>query len=323
MKYGKIAGIDKPVSRIVQGTVMLSADDIEKTFELLDAAYEAGINTFDCAHVYGGGQCDRALGQWVRDRGLRDKIVLMDKCCHPNPDRRRVRPFDLTSDLHDCLARLKFDHIDILALHRDDESLPVGPIIERLNEHLREGKIGALGASNWTHQRIGEANEYASAHGMTGFAVSSPHFSLAERHADPWGVATLAITGTDGAEARQWYQGNQMVVMPWSALAGGFFSGRFTRDNLDSFTAEADLRCVRCYCGEDNFRRLDRAGQLAEEKGATVPQIALAYCVCGPMNCFPIMAAWTPRQARENAAAADIELSPAELAWLDLKSETR
>ena len=111
--------------------------------------------------------------------------------------------------------------------------------------------------------------------------------------------------------------------MPWSSLSGGFFSGRFARDNLGSFTDGADKRCVRCFCSEDNFRRLDRAKELAAEKNATVPQIALAYTIRGELNCFPLMAAWTVEQAAENAAAGDLELTPAEIAWLNLQRDDR
>ena len=322
MRYGSIAEIDKQVSRVAQGTMMLRSDDLDKCFALLDAVYATGVNTFDAGHVYGGGDCDRVFGQWVRQRKLRDKIVLMDKCCHHNADRKRVTPFDLTSDLHDCLARLGFDHIDIFAFHRDDPSQPVGPLIERLNEHVKEGKIAAFGASNWTHDRIAQANEYADSRSLMGFSVASPHYSLGRLIEPPW-PDCVSITGDENHDARQWFRSTQMAMVTWSGLCGGFFSGRFRRDNLDSFTEGADLNCIRCYCTEDNFDRLDRAEQLAAEKNATVAQIALAYLICGPLNCFPLMAAWTPEQAAENAAAADIELTPDEISWLDLRSAAR
>ena len=323
MQYDVAPGVDKGVSRIVQGVVMLSGSEDDAEFALLDAVYQAGINTFDAAHVYAGGKCDRVLGRWVRSRGLRDHIVLLDKGCHLNEDRKRLTPFDLTADLHDCLARLKFDHIDVFALHRDDESMPVEPIVERLNEHVQEGKIRALGASNWSHERIRLANEYAEAADLRGFSLASPHYSLAECLDEPWGGGALTITGSENGEARQWYETTQMPLFAWSSLAGGFFSGRFTRGNLDSFTDGADRRCIRCFCDEENFRRLDRAIELAEEKDATPAQIALAYVLNGPLNCFALMAAWTTEQAAENARAAEICLTSREIEWLDLRREDR
>jgi len=321
MKYGTIPGVDadKKVSRIAQGTVMLRDGNEDFGFELLDAVFEAGITLFDSAHVYGGGGSDRTFGKWVHARGVREQIVLMDKCCHHSRDRKRVTPFDISADLHDCLARLGFETIDVFAFHRDDPSQPVGPLVERMNQHVNEGRIRAYGGSNWSHRRIEEANEYADKHGLVPMAVASPHYSLAECVADPWGGGSLSIT-TD-AEARQWYRQTQLALLPWSSLSGGFFSGRFTRDNLDEFTDGGDKRCVRCYCSPDNFRRLDRAKELAAEKGASVAQIALAWCICGELNCFPLMAAWTVEQARENGAAGDIDLTAEEVAWLNLERD--
>jgi len=323
MKYGTIPGVKpaKRVSRIAQGTVMLREDDEARAFELLDAVYEAGVTLFDSAHVYGGGQCDRVFGRWVASRGLREQIVLMDKCSHHNRDRKRVTPYDISADLHDCLARLGFDYVDIFSFHRDDETQPVGPLVERMNQLICEGRIRAYGASNWTHRRIAEAVEYAEARGLVSIAVSSPHYSLAECNADPWGGGSISIT-TD-PEALAWYERRQMPLLPWSSLSGGLFSGRFRRDNLEQFSDGADARCVRCYCSERNFQRLDRAEQLAAEKGATLAQIALAWCVCGPRNVFPLMAAWTVEQARENGAAGGIDLTAEEVAWLNLERDER
>ena len=323
MRYGSLAGIDKDVSRVAQGAIMLNEGDVAGGFALLDAAYENGITLFDSAHIYGGGQCDRVFGKWVAQRGIRDKIVLMDKCSHHHGEVNRVTPECITSDLNDCLGWLGFDTIDIFSFHRDDETQPVGPLVERLNEHIAEGRIHAFGASNWTHERIAEANAYAQANGLTGFAVASPQYSLAECLEDPWGRGSVWIDGPAGRAARHWYQADQMPVLTWSTLAGGFFSGRFRRDNLESFTDGADARCVRCYCGEDNFRRLDRAGELADEKGATVPQVALAFVIHGPLNTFTLMAGWTSEQIAENAKACDVELTESDIAYLDLQSDTR
>jgi len=322
MEYGRVPDLDKDVSRIVQGLTMVSVDRLDEAFELLDAVYAAGINTFDGAHVYGGGKCERAFGRWVAKRGLRDQVVILDKGCHPSGGRKRVTPDDLAADLDQCLERLGFDRIDMFALHRDDRSVDVGEIICALNEHVQAGKVRTIGASNWTHQRIAEANAYAEANGLAGFAFSSPNYGLAECYEDPWGE-TVTITGRANLPARQWYEKTGMAVFAWSSLAGGFFSGRFSRDNLDALTDDADKRCIRCFCREDNFRRLDRASELAAERNASIAQIALAYLLSGPLEVFALMAAHTPDQARANAQAANIKLTEPEIAWLDLRSDAR
>lgn len=317
MEYSDIAGVSKPVSRLVQGTVMLREDAVEAGFALLDAALEYGINTFDTAHVYGGGASQRVLGMWLKARGVRDRIVILDKGAHTSRDRDRVTPYDITADLHDSLARIGVENIDMYLLHRDDPSKPVGPIVECLNEHREEGLITVFGGSNWSWRRIQEANEFASANGLEGFTVSSPHYSLAEALDVPW-AGCRSITGDAREDERRWYIEGRMPVIPWSSLCGGFFSGRFSRNNLDSFTDDADRRCIDCYASEENFLRLDRAGDLAERKGRTTAQIALAYLLCGPVNCFPIMAGWTDGQIMENAGSTDIQLGEEEMGYLNL-----
>jgi aryl-alcohol dehydrogenase-like predicted oxidoreductase len=322
MKYGKVPGIDKQISRIVHGTIMATSKEIDKSLAVLDSALEHGINTFDTAHVYGSGDNERTVGRWVGERGIRENIVIIGKGAHHNTDRNRVTPWDITADIHDSLARFKFDYIDLYLLHRDDPTKPVGPIIETLNEHLAAGRIRAFGGSNWTHHRIQEANAYAQAHGLTPFIASSPNFSLAEQLQEPW-ANCITISGPAGAEAREWYSREGMALFTWSSLAGGFFSGRFTRDNLDQFDNYYDKLAVQCYCAEDNFRRLDRVKELAGEKGVTIAQIALAYVLNQPANIFALTAGANDAEIRANVEAGEITLTPEELAWLDLKHDNR
>ena len=322
MQYGRVPGIDKPVSRLVQGTIMVSSKDEEHSFKLLDDVYELGCNTFDTAHVYGGGDNERTVGKWISTRGIRDKVVILGKGAHHNADRRRVTPFDIASDIHDSLARFKTDYIDLYLLHRDDPSVPVGPIVEALNEHLRAGRIRAFGGSNWTHQRVREANEYARKNRLNPFVVSSPNFSLAEQVKEPW-AECISISGPKGAEAREWYAQSQIPVFAWSSLAAGFFSGRFTRTNLDSFTDWQDKLCVNCYCYEDNFKRLDRVKALAAEKGVSVPQIAIAYVMSQPLTVFALVGCRNRDEFRVNLEASRLKLTAQEIAWLDLRSDAR
>jgi len=320
MKYGHIPAINKPISRLVQGTVMITSDEAERSFTLLDEIFELGCTAFDTAHGYGNGDCERTFGRWLNERGLREKVVIIGKGAHHNQDRQRVTPFDITSDLFDSLARLKTDFIDLYLLHRDDPTAPVGPIVEVLNEHRAAGRIHAFGGSNWSHERIQAANEYAAAHSLVPFAASSPNFSLAEQVKEPW-PNCLSISGAQGKTARAWYQQNGLPLFTWSSLAGGFFSGRFNRDNLDSFDSYLDRLCVESYCYEDNFKRLDRARQLAEEKGVTLPQIALAYVFSQPLNIFALVGCQSGPEFKANVEASQVKLSPEEIAWLDLKRD--
>lgn len=315
MKYGQIPGIAKQVSRLIQGTTMVGSSNAEKSFELLDAVFESGCNTFDTAHGYGGGDNERFVGRWINERGIRDKVIILGKGAHHNDDRRRVTPYDIKSDIHDSLARFKTDYIDLYVLHRDDPSVPVGPIVEVLNELKTEGLIHAFGGSNWTSARLDEANAYANDHGLTPFAVSSPNFSLAEQIAEPWWEC-VTLTGEAGKTERDWYRQTQFPLLAWSSLAGGFFSGAYTRANL----ADRDTNmCMGSYGSEANFDRYDRCAKLAAEKGLSVAQVALAWVLNQPMNVFPLVGGATPDEVKSNCDALDVTLTPDQLAWLNLE----
>jgi aryl-alcohol dehydrogenase-like predicted oxidoreductase len=322
MEYGQLPGIDKPISRIVQGTVMISTDTLDDSFALLDAVFEGGCTTFDTAHGYGSGKVERALGQWIESRGIRDQVVILTKGAHHNQDRKRVTPHDITSDLYDSLARLRTGYIDLYILHRDDPEAPVGPIVEALNTFYEEGLVHAFGGSNWTTGRIQQANDYAASHGLKPFIASSPNFSLADQYEPPW-PDCISISGAQGEAARAWYAESNMALFTWSSLAGGFFSGRFERDNLDTFDSYADKLVVQSYCGEENFKRLDRVQQLAAEKSLTIPQIATAYVLSYPLNIFALIGSHTPEEFQANHRAASLKLTPDEMAWLELRSDSR
>lgn len=322
MKYGRLPGIDKPISYLVQGTVMVNSRELEQGFELLDQVYALGCTTFDTGHVYGNGDNERSVGQWVNARDLREKVVIIGKGAHHNRDRKRVTPFDISADIHDSLARFKFDYIDLYLLHRDDEAVPVGPIVERLNEHLAAGHIRAFGGSNWSHKRIEAANEYAAQHNLQPFIASSPNFSLAEQRVAPW-EGCISISGPSGTDARQWYIDHKMPLFTWSSLAGGFFSGRLTRHNLDSFEEYLDKLAVEVYATDENFKRLDRVSELAEEKGLSIPQIATAYVMSQELDIFALVGCRTANEFKANVAAMEMRLSPDEIAWLELRQDHR
>lgn len=322
MKYGSVPGVDKKISRIVQGTIQINMRDEAEAFGVLDAVWEEGCTAFDTAHIYGGGANDRILGKWIRERGIGDEVVVLAKGAHHNGDRQRVTPFDIGADLHDTLARMQIDAVDLYVLHRDDPSVPVGPIVEALNGWVRAGKIRAFGGSNWTHTRIAEANEYARANGLVPFACSSPQFSLAEQVREPW-ANCISISGPQNEEARRWYAGADLPVFTWSSLAGGFLTGRYERDNLDALTTAQDKLVQESYCSEPNFRRLDRARELATEKNVTAAQIATAYVTHTPLNIFALIGSADREEFRANAAALDLGLTDREMAYLDLRADSR
>jgi aryl-alcohol dehydrogenase-like predicted oxidoreductase len=322
MKYGQIPSIEKPAARIVQGTTMLDPADREASFAFLDSIIDRGGTTFDTAQSYLAGDAERVLGEWMASRRNRDQVFVITKGCHHSVDRQRVTPFDLAADLHDSLARLKIERIDLYLLHRDNPAIPVAEIIGALNEHIDAGKIGAIGASNWTIERIQAANLYARENGMEPFVVSSPNYSLAEQIESPW-ANTVSISGPENAAARTWYRTTRMPILAWSSLAHGFLSGRFRSiDRRESPTEDREF-VLRTYGSDDNFERLRRAEILAAEKGVTVAQIALAFILEQQLDVYAITAANSPEEFAANAAALDISLTQSELDWLDLVAYER
>lgn len=321
MNAGRVPGIDKPVSRLVQGTVMLREDDLPASFALLDAAYEAGITAFDTARHYSQGN-EATVGRWLRERGLRDQVVLIGKGAHHSPERKRVTADDIAADLEESLRQFGLDQIDLYLLHRDDPDVSVGPIVEALNGHLRAGKIQAFGGSNWSHGRIAEANAYAEEHELVPFVASSPHYSLVEQVEAPW-PDCISIAGPGGSEAREWYERGQMPVFSWSSLAGGFLSGGFSRASPGTLPEAVAGQARRVYGTDANYERLERAGVLADELGLTVPQIGLAYALSGPLNLFTIAGGENKEEIALNVSAAAVCLPLETRAWLDLSRETR
>jgi len=322
MKYGTLSSVDKPVARVVQGTTVLDPADPAASFALLDAFFELGGTTFDTAQSYLGGDAERLLGRWMAERKNQDQVLVITKGCHHTPDRQRVTPFDLTADLHDSLARLGLERIDLYFMHRDNPDVPVEEIIGTLNAHITSGKIGAIGASNWTVERIQAANRYAREHGMEPFVASSPNYSLADQIASPW-ANTVSISGPGNASARAWYRTTRMPVLAWSSLAHGFLSGHFRSEQRGEPANDFECFVLQTYGSNDNFERLRRAEVLAEEKGVTVAQIALSFILEQQVDVYAITAGKNPQEFAANVAALDIALSRSELDWLDLLAYER
>jgi aryl-alcohol dehydrogenase-like predicted oxidoreductase len=309
MKAMHIQGVDKAISRLIMGT-----GDLRKLEEpermMLDAYIHAGGNTFDTAHQYRNKEV--ILGQWLAEKKLREQVVILTKGAHhddgsPGP---RVNPQAIRKDLLESLDRLGTDYVDLYALHRDDPDAAVGPIMEELNEHIQASRIRAIGASNWSFQRIQEANEYAATHGLIGFTFSSPNLSLAKPNEPRWEGCVSADSDTCA-----WHGRNQLPLLAWSSQAGGFFSGHFTPDNQEN------LEMVRVYYSADNWERYRRAAKLAADKNVSPIQIALAYVLNQSFPTCAIIGPRNPEELQSSIEAMHIQFTPDELAWLNLERE--
>jgi 1-deoxyxylulose-5-phosphate synthase len=310
MKYGSIAGLQKPVSRLIMGTMIYSPDNMPLTCAMLDSFVSLGGNTLDTAHVYGQGDAERAVGEWMRLRGNRAEMVIIGKGAHHDARGPRVNPAAIASDLEESLARLDTDYIDLYLLHRDDPTVPVGELVTCLNEHYQAGRMRAFGGSNWSHQRLGEALDYAGAHGLVPFVASSPNFSLAVMNEPPWpGAISATIEGKD------WYREHLFPLLAWSSQAQGFFTGRAAPENC------SDAEMVRVWYNAGNFERLARASALGKQKGVSANTIALAYVLCQPFPTFALIGPRTQEETRTSTQALEVALTPEELRWLNLEDE--
>ncbi|WP_308465092.1 aldo/keto reductase [Rathayibacter soli] len=302
MKYGTLSGSSKDISCLVMGCDNQST--LAHATAMFDDYFERGGNAFDTAHEYNDGLQEKLLGQWIRNRGVRDDVFLIGKGAHtPYCD-----PGNLSSQLLTSLDRMQTDYVDLYFMHRDNESIPVGEFIDVLDEHYRAGRIRAFGGSNWSVERFTAANEYAAEHGKQGFTALSNHFGLAEAYALPWAGCRHV---TDQASKR-WLAETGTPLFPWSSQARGFFARADPSD-----TSDAEL--VRCYYSDSNFERLRRTRQLASEFGVSAMAVALAYVLQQPFPTFPLIGPRTIEETRTSLDALKIDLTPEHVRWLDLR----
>jgi aryl-alcohol dehydrogenase-like predicted oxidoreductase len=295
----------------------IQPDAFENTCRLLDRFIEAGGTTVDTARIYAKGTSETAFGKWLERSGKHDDVVVLGKGAHHNSEtlERRVTPAAIHEDIETSLREMRLEAIDIYILHKDDPEAEVGPIVEAMNEEADAGRIKAFGGSSWSTQRLDEANAYAAEHGLRPFTVSSPNLALAVPNEPMW-VGCISIAGD--APAQAWYQATGMPVFAWSAQARGFFSGRFNPELTEGATTDAQ-NVIRTYYSADNWERYRRADELAELKGCTLRQVALAWVLHSPLDVFALIGPATIAELDDCLGALDVELTPAEVAWLNLE----
>jgi aryl-alcohol dehydrogenase-like predicted oxidoreductase len=298
-----LPGTDLRLSTFCCGLGDLFSLPQDQSDKVLDAFVEADGNFFDSAHVYsfwlsgGNGLSEISIGDYIRRRGL-ENAVIATKGGHPSALRYRIveeylSPARVSADIDDSLARLECDTISLYYLHRDDPRVPVDEIIEALNLEIRRGRIRYIGASNWSVERIAEANEYARAKRLASFVISQPRWSLADYKSTP---------DLNTGEEISWHRQTGFPVAPYSPTAHGFFAGRDTEEYSSS---------------PGNQRRRERATELAKKYDATPNQIALAWLLNHPFPVFPILGTKSPQRLQEALEADALRLTEEELLWLE------
>src|SRR5437764_11219812 len=227
----RLPGTDVEISALCLGVAEIGVRQTEiEAHRLLDYWLQSGGNGIDTARVYSDWvpgekhRSERIVGDWLKAAGVREKIVLATKAGHPlleNSSRVRLSPSELKQDLEGSLETLGTDYIDLWFLHRDDERLPVEEIIDSCDTFVRDGRVKALGAANWTARRIRKANDYASRAGKAGFVATQLFWNLGSRHFR--GLESTQRSMDDDAE--QLHEAGNLVAKPFSSKAGGFFCG--------------------------------------------------------------------------------------------------
>lgn len=307
----------KQYSRLVYGTGnhAIMGEDEGAATACTDLAWEHGFTIFDTAHAYGN--AEQNIGKWLTRRGHRDEMILFDKGCNPGQKGSEdiMSPELIRRQNEQSLDRLQTDYVDFYVLHRDEPGYPVEKIIDVLNELKGEGKICRFGVSNWSLRRLQEANEYAESNGLEGFSVYSPAYSLAVLSGDPWG-RSVSLSGRENADARKWCEENHMPVFPYSALARGFLSGKFRTDGEKPIGECLWWAPIAEYDTTENRERLSRAEKMADEKGAAVSQIALAWLLHQPLAVYPIVSPSSDIHMEETCGALEVHLTEEECRWL-------
>ena len=310
MIYGRIEGLDKPISRLVLGVD--NQKQMPQMSVMADDYFSRGGNAFDTAYIYSGNWkttpgCERLLGQWVKSRGVRQQVAIIEKGAHTphcNPD-------DLTKQLLISLDRLGMDYVDVYMLHRDNPQVPVGEFIDVLNEHHKAGRIRLFGGSNWTIDRIDAANAYARGKGLRGMNVLSNNFSLA-RTIDPVWAGCLSASDP---QSRAWLEKTRTPLLAWSSQAQGFFTDRSSPDKIQ------DTNFVRTWYSQDNFTRKERAVELARKLSVDPTAVALAYLLHQPFPVFPLIGPRTLDETRSSMAALEVQLTERQVRWLNLETD--
>ena len=296
--------------------------DNDASFRMLDAYLAAGGNFIDTAKVYADwlpverSISEKTIGEWLHERRNRSRVVLSTKGAHPDLAAMhipRMSPAEITGDLQASLQHLGVETIDIYWLHRDDPSRPVSEILETLAQQVQAGKIRYFGCSNWKTWRIREAQAYAADHGLPGFTGNQMMWSLAA--ADPNRLAdkTLALM-----EPAMWsyHLESGLAAVPYTSQAGGYFT-KLAENRVNNPSGGRVSNPANPYDTHQNRARLERIRQISAQTGLSITQIVLGYLRAQPFTTVPIVGPKTLAQLQDCLTAAEVQLSPEQVAFLE------
>ncbi|KQW38946.1 aldo/keto reductase [Rhizobacter sp. Root404] len=277
---------------------------------LVGAALDAGINFIDTADVYSGGVSEQITGQALKNlKVVRDSVVVATKVfgeTGPGPNMRGASRGHIADGIKASLKRLQLDHIDLYQIHGFDPATPIEETVRALDQLVRHGHVRYVGVSNWAAWQIVKALGIAERHGLARFESLQAYYTVAGRDLERELVPMLESEGVG--------------LMVWSPLAGGLLSGKYGRDQQ----GEAGSRRTQFDFPPVNRERawdcVDAMRVIADAKGVSVAQIALAWLLQQPQVTSVIVGAKRPDQLADNIAATRVALSTDELAAIDAVS---
>jgi aryl-alcohol dehydrogenase-like predicted oxidoreductase len=298
---------------VLGGNVFGWTADQATSSKLLDAFVDAGLNAIDSADVYSnwvpgnkGGESETVIGRWLKARGGRDRVVIITKV---GWDRRAegkgLAREQILKDAEASLKRLQTDYIDLYFSHADDK---VTPLEETLASHqtlLDQGKVRAIGASNYTASRLAEALETSAAKQLPRYEVLEPHYNLYEREGYEAELEPLALKEKIG-------------VIPYSSLASGFLTGKY-RSEAD-FSKSPRGSGVRGMLNERGLRILQALDEVSERLRSRPAEVALAWLMARPGITAPIASATSLEQLEELIASTRLQLDAEAVTQLNAAS---
>jgi aryl-alcohol dehydrogenase-like predicted oxidoreductase len=308
MRYRKLGSSDLEVSEISLGSWLTYSGGVafEQSRACTNAAFEAGINFFDTANVYGRGAAETAWGEILSEHP-RDSYILATKLYNQmsdDPEDRGLSAEQVAKQIDASLARLQTDYVDLYQCHRFDPDVPIEETIEALQEVVASGKARYLGFSEWTNEQIQAAIDIA---GPDLFVSSQPQYSM--------------LWQAPEAELFALCEANGISQIVWSPLAQGVLTGKYRPGEpppADSRAAHDSMSiAIDRLMGDAVLEAVDRLRPIAEQAGLSMPELALAWVLRRPEVASAIVGASRPEQVHANVKASGIELSPDTLAAID------
>ena len=284
--------------------------DEATSFRLLDAFLEAGFNFIDTADVYSrwapgnaGGESEVIIGKWMKARGNRDAVVIATKVgSEMGPGRKGLSKKHIRESVEASLRRLQTDHIDLYQSHRDDPETPQSETLSTYAELIDEGKVRAIGASNFSAARLREALDTSAKMGLPRYETLQPLYNLFDRSELEGDLEKVCLD-------------NAISVISYSSLASGFLTGKY-RSERDFGKSVRGSRMGN-YLNERGLRILAALDQVALHHAATPAQVALAWLMARPGIAAPIASATSLDQLQDLIAAARLRLEPSDIEKLD------